>query len=119
MPTSQLLELIAFPVIIAVGQLLFKHTAQSVGQPKGASWLLLLMQSPGFWVALVLYGASTILWVKILSSIPLNRAYPFVALSYVIVPVVGYLIFDELLTMRYLLGISLIIAGVVISGGAR
>ena len=47
------------------------------------------------WVAVALYAAATLLWVRILTTVPLSRAYPFVALAFVLVPAAGYLFFHE------------------------
>ena len=119
MTLRQLLELMAFPLLIAVGQLLFKQTAQSVGAPQGLGWLLLLARSSSFWLAIVLYAGSTLLWLKILAGMPLSRAYPVVALSFVVVPLMGWMVFHEAITTRVWLGMALIVGGVGLIGTAR
>ena len=114
----QLVELLCFPVAIAAGQILFKRAAGQITPGAGAGWLLELARLPAMWVAVALYAASTLLWVRILSTIPLNRAYPFVALAFVLVPAAGYLFFNESITARYALGTALIVAGVVVAARA-
>ena len=110
----QLLELISFPVAIAAGQILFKRAATQIGSAEGTSWVLEVARLPTMWLALALYGAATLLWVRILTTVPLSRAYPFMALAFVLVPAASYVFFNESLTLRYAIGTALIIAGVIV-----
>jgi drug/metabolite transporter (DMT)-like permease len=110
----QLIELVSFPVAIAAGQMLFKRAADQIGTATGTSWVLDVAKLPTMWVALALYGAATLLWVRILTTVPLSRAYPFMALAFVLVPAAGYVFFNESITVRYVIGTALIIAGVVV-----
>ena len=114
----QLLELLCFPFAIAAGQILFKRAASQLTPGGGSSWLFELARSPTMWVAVALYAGATLLWVRILTTVPLSRAYPFVALAFVLVPAAGYLFFDESITMRYALGTALIIVGVAVAARA-
>jgi multidrug transporter EmrE-like cation transporter len=107
-------ELLCFPVAMAAGQILFKRTAAEMAGA-GGPWLLGLARLPSMWLALALYAASTLLWVKILTSVPLSRAYPVAALSFVLVPAAGYLFFDEPINARLAAGTALIIAGVIVA----
>ena len=104
--------LIGYPLLLAVGQLLFKRTAtRLVGLPMPEQLLTLLVQ-PSFYAACLLYAGATVLWVWLLTHIPLSVAYPFVALSFVIVPVASWWFFGEPLGLGYWTGIGLIVAGV-------
>jgi len=114
----QLLELLSFPVAIAAGQILFKRAAMQITPGVGGSWLLEVARLPTMWVAVALYAGATLLWVRILTNVPLSRAYPFVALAFVLVPAAGYLLFNEPITLRYALGAALIIIGVAVAAGA-
>jgi multidrug transporter EmrE-like cation transporter len=110
----QLLELVSFPVAIAAGQLLFKRAAAQIGSTSGFSWVLDVAKLPSMWLAMALYGAATLLWVRILTTLPLSRAYPFMALAFVLVPAAGYVFFSEPITTRLVLGTALIVAGVLV-----
>jgi len=110
----QLLELVSFPVAIAAGQILFKRAAGQIGSATGTGWVLDVMRLPTMWLALALYGAATLLWVRILTTVPLSRAYPFMALAFVLVPAAGYLLFNETVTSRYAIGTALIVVGVIV-----
>jgi drug/metabolite transporter (DMT)-like permease len=105
--------LIGYPLLLAAGQILFKRTAaRLVGLPMPEQLLALLVQ-PAFYLACMLYAAATVLWVWLLTLIPLGVAYPFAALSFVIVPVASWWFLGEpLLGGRYWAGIGLIVAGI-------
>jgi len=114
----QLLDLLSFPVTMAVGQILFKRVALQITPGTGSSWLLEAARLPSMWAAVALYAGATLLWVRILTSVPLSRAYPFAALAFVLVPAAGYLFFHEPITIRYAIGVTFIVVGVVIAAGA-
>jgi multidrug transporter EmrE-like cation transporter len=113
----QWIELLCFPAAIASGQILFKRAAAQAGTGAGLPWLLDLARLPVMWLAIGLYAASTLLWVRILATMPLSRAYPFVALAFVLVPAAGYFFFAEPVSRWQVVGIALIVTGVVV--GAR
>lgn len=102
-----------FAGLLAVGQLLFKKAALA-GAAEAFPWAFL---NGWMALALVLYGAATLLWTWILRSTPLSVAYPFAALAFVLVPVLAAAVFGEALTARVLIGAALIVAGIVVSAG--
>ena len=102
--------LVTIALLLSAGQILFKQAAATnIEKP----FHLALLNS---WMvaALFLYGFATGLWVWILRSTPLSIAYPFVALSFVLVPLGAHFLFGEQLTIRYASGVALIIAGLVV-----
>jgi|KBSMisStaDraftv2_1062788.scaffolds.fasta_scaffold07065_6 drug/metabolite transporter (DMT)-like permease len=113
----QLLELLCFPVAMAAGQVLFKRAASQITPGAGGSWLIEVARLPTMWVAVTLYAGATLFWVRILTTVPLSRAYPFAALAFVLVPAAGYLFFHEPITIRYALGTALIVIGVAVAAG--
>ena len=106
--------LLAFPALIAVGQVLFKIASRSVGEPDAAG-LTGLASNPYLLAALALYGSGTILWLFILKRVPLSAAYPFMALSFCLVPLLGYWFLGETLSWRYGAGLALIVAGLLVT----
>ena len=72
-------------------------------------------RNPWIWAAGVLYGVAVILWVMILQKLPLSTAYPFVALSFVVVPLAAAVLFQESFSVRTLLGSVLILGGIWVS----
>jgi drug/metabolite transporter (DMT)-like permease len=110
------LQLLSFPVALTTGQILFKRSAQQVDI--SGSWVVALVRLPSMWAALALYGVATLLWVRILTTVPLSRAYPFAAVAFVLVPAAGYVLFHEPINARYVFGAALIISGVIIAAHA-
>lgn len=108
---SQIFQLIAFSVMLAGGQTLFKLSAASTPSLFTLTGFLALLTNIWFWLALILYGTATLLWLYILQQIPLSLAYPFVALGFIFVPSIGWLAFHEPLNMYYVFGIVLILSG--------
>ena len=66
--------------------------------------------------AAVLAGAC---WMLAIERLEVGYAYPFMALSFVFVPIGAASLFGEPLPALQLLGIALIVAGVTISALAR
>ena len=97
---------------IALGQLLFKCTADS--QALSGSYLhprtFLLLLS-----ALMLYGVTTFGWIWTLQQGPLSRLYPWMALAFVIVPLLSAVLLGERLQPTYWLGVAMIVTGVSIA----
>ena len=97
---------------IAAGQVLFKQTAASLsrtGSFADPSTFAILV------CALILYGATTLAWIWVLQKIDLGRAYPLMALSFVLVPIGSYLAFGERFHSQYFVGIALIVTGIVVA----
>ena len=69
------------------------------------------MANGWFLAAATLYAALTVMWVWILTIVPLSRAYPFVVLSFVLTPLGAAFFFGESLTLEYGIGISVILVG--------
>ncbi len=105
--------IIAIVVTIAIGQVLFKYAANSI---KSADYIWQIPVLMPLFVAFAIYGLSTLAWVWILQSVELSRAYPFMALAFLLVPAASYIVFGERLDARYALGILLIVGGVVLVG---
>jgi multidrug transporter EmrE-like cation transporter len=107
-------SLAAFAIILAAGQLLFKKVGLAMrGRPFGDG-LVAVAHEPALYAALTLYAGGTLLWIWLLSRIPLSRAYPWVAVALAIVSVASWYLFGERLGPMLLLGIALIGAGVVV-----
>ena len=75
---------------------------------------LTLLKSPLFFVALVAYALSVLTWLAVLRKVPLGVAMPFVALTYVAVPIAARVAFGDPISLRTVGGTALIIAGVLV-----
>lgn len=109
-----LVQIIAFLCVlgIAVGQILFKLSANSLDQtgsyfaPRTA--VILIM-------ALALYGISTLAWIWVLQKVELGRVYPLMALAFVLVPLGSHFILGERFQSQYFVGIALIMIGIIVT----
>lgn len=111
MSADMILATLATVAMIATGQLLFKATANAyriAAGPTEARVLIPLL------IGLAIYGIATLSWIWVLQYVALSRAYPFMALAFVIVPVSSMLLFDERLDLRYGIGVALICAGIAL-----
>lgn len=106
--------LIVIPIAISIGQLMFKAASRTAGGPSVLN-ALGLFANPWFVAAVALYALATIAWIFVLRHVPVGRAYLFMSLSFVAVPLGAWLAFGEPLGLRHAVGIAVIIAGIIIS----
>ena len=99
-------------IAIAAGQILFKATALVWHSEKSlfsAAVLYRLMP------AMAVYGMATLAWIWVLQRVSLQMAYPFMALTFVLVPIGGFFFFGERINLLYCLGVALVIGGIIIT----
>lgn len=115
---SQVALLVTYAAGMAGGQMLFKAAALRYlpGAP-AVERAFSLVFNAYFLGAVTLYVALTVLWVWLLTFIPLSRAYPFVALAFAITPLLGGMIFGEPIAAKLLAGIALILGGLLLIAG--
>ena len=116
---AQLAGLVTFAVSMATGQVLFKLGATKVEPAVDLQGWMNLIFHPLVLTALTLYGAATFLWLWLLQRIPLTTAYPFAALAFVLVPLGGWLFFNESVNTKYVMGVTLILSGVLLTSLSR
>lgn len=109
MPAKMILLTLTCVLGIAIGQIMFKKAA--INLPDNAvamDWVT------NIWLlaALVLYGVTTLLWIWVLKHSPLHIAYPFMALAFILVPLMSYFILNEPVEARTFIGAALIAVGV-------
>ena len=68
--------LILAPVLLSAGQVLFKKTADTLDVHSFSRFLGSLLGTSHFWAALCVYGVATLLWVFVLSRVPLVGRCP-------------------------------------------
>lgn len=107
-------SLVLMTMMLAGGQFLFKQLGLALRGHTLVDGLWLIARMPTLYLALAIYGSSTVLWIWILSRISLARAYPWVAAGVVIVPLIGWLYFGERLRPLFWVGIVLILAGILL-----
>lgn len=100
---------------ISTGQLLLKLAALQM--QNGNAWGISIagIRVTGWLIGgVALLGISTLIWVSVLRTVPLNRAYPIMALAFVVVPTISYFMLGEAVSLRLGLGSLLIVTGLVV-----
>lgn len=109
MTILQILWAIICVLAITAGQILFKRLGVEI--QAGSSLFSFKVIGQAF-VAFSIYGMATILWIYLLRFVPLNKAYLFMALSFVFVPLAGHFFLAEKITLGSIVGAALIIFGI-------
>jgi drug/metabolite transporter (DMT)-like permease len=105
--------LIFVSVIFGVfGQIFFKKAVTGVGSVSIIDAAIVSVKSIYFWTGGFLYGASLILWMKILADTDLSYARPFSALGYVAITLIACFYLGESISPLRWTGIILIATGV-------
>lgn len=108
--TTFLLILLAVG-LVSGGQILFKYVSLII-----SSGIPVFTNKVYFFTALafLVSGSSSIIWIYLLRNIELSKAYPFMAMSFVLVPVLGKLFYGDHLSLLYFLGTALILMGIIV-----
>jgi multidrug transporter EmrE-like cation transporter len=72
--------------------------------------------NPYVFAGLACYGVSAMIWLSVLSKMPLSMAYPLVALAIAIVVIASGVFLGETLPLARLAGVALVVVGVVLIG---
>lgn len=99
-------------ILGAAAQVLMKTGANHMAHPGLAGMIANLPLMGGY----CLYGLSTLLLVLALRDAELSLLYPVIALTYVWVTILSFLIFHDEINPWKLLGIVLIVVGVGVLG---
>lgn len=104
-----------FTVALAIGQILFKHVGLAMRGHPLVEGMFLLARQPALYLALLIYGFSTVLWIWILSRVPLMQAYPWVGVGVALVPFLGWYFFGEKVTSTFWVGVAFILIGMLLT----
>lgn len=101
----------------ALGQILLKKGMLQLGPLTLQSeqlWssLLRMATNPFVIIGLLIYAAGTVFWLAALSSVDLGFAYSFASLSYIVMLVASWQLFNENISPLRLLGVLVISVGV-------
>jgi drug/metabolite transporter (DMT)-like permease len=101
----------------SVGQFFLKQGASKLGAVTGTNFvthILGIAMIPELIVGLTCYAGAAILYILILTRVPLSVLAPSVALQYVIAVLVGNYAFGEVIPGYRWVGLGMIIAGVIL-----
>ncbi len=121
-PPTMLIAMILLSVgLAAVAQLALKEGMNQVNAElvpakftlNGDSFRVLVGQ-PFVWAGLVLFGISAIVWLVVLSRASLSFAYPFAALTYVMILLFDHFVLNEQVPALRWAGVAFIATGIVL-----
>ena len=108
-------------IFTAFGQLILKWRLTSVGFELPSAGLLAqvemivrLLIDPYVFSGLAAAFIASLTWMAALSKFELSFAYPFMALNFILVPILGMYFLGESLSFRSIFGLALIFFGVVV-----
>ena len=105
-----LLLILSTIVLLSLVQVLFKSASSQLVVQQPMSWLSLPLLG-----ALVIYALATLLWLLVLSRVPLSFAFPFYGLAFLLVPVLAAVVLGEVLRWQVLVGGAVILCGIAIT----
>lgn len=116
--TAGNLVLVLFAVALAAtGQLMLKHGMQvATSRARGSHGSLVIAAATTPWVllGLVVFAVSAVAWLGALSRVPLNVAYPFNALGYIVILAASVVVLHERANLLTWAGSLLVVTGLVI-----
>ena len=117
-----ILTIVISVVLAALAQLTLKYGVSRV-QVDGHSGIVLsepvrsavrVAKEPFIWGGLALFGISAAVWIVVLSRVSLSFAYPFAALTYIIIVLFDRVILNEYVPALRWGGVLLIMTGIVL-----
>lgn len=78
------------------------------------SIIFAVITSPAVCTGLICFAFSVVIWLKVLSEVPLSTAYPFVSLGIAFTVAAGFILFGEPFSIQKIVGVVLILAGIFI-----
>lgn len=112
---SSRLIIVTCVIVMTLGQILFKMVALKYNETGDVYDFGVIGY---FAIAGIMYMTSSLLWVWALRSVEISRAYPYFALGFVFVPLLGAWLFGEALTLKYGLGVIFVVTGVVLTSSS-
>jgi drug/metabolite transporter (DMT)-like permease len=110
--------LLLFAVLLAAtGQLLLKHgmqVATARAHASGGSLVVAAATSPMVLGGLAVFAISAVAWLAVLARVPLSVAYPFNALSYLIILTASVVLLHERTNLLTWGGSLLVVSGLII-----
>ena len=119
-PPVMLIAMILVSVTLAaVAQLTLKHAMNQVKDSTGVvglntTSLKSILETPAVWGGLALFGISALVWLAVLSRASLSFAYPFVALTYILILLFDRFVLNQQVGALRWTGVAFIVAGIVL-----
>jgi len=102
-------------VLGTTGQTLFKlGLADSEALDLFSLDLLRAVFRPVILLGFICYGVSALIWLSVLSRLPLSIAYPFLSLNFVLIFMTSAAILGEPVSLSKVAGTALIMSGILV-----
>ena len=115
---TDLALILASVALGATGQVLMRAGMAPLSSLSAIDAVLGGLAQPLVWLGIASYAVSSLSWLVALSRVPLSVAYPFGALSYVIVVLVALATGETVPALRWL-GVVLIVGGIWLVSGTK
>ena len=114
-----LILVISCSTLIVLGQILWKIAIDSNGGLLNSKYSILqnvynLAASPYMLIGILIYMFATIFWMYLLGEYEYSFIYPLFSFTYILSIIFGSVLFNEVITIYKIIGISFIIAGIII-----
>ncbi len=104
---------VALPLLSTLFQASTKMlAAELTDTPFRWSWVMRAAHSPWALVVMSSEVLSFILWLNVLTNVPLSKAFPITAVAYVSILLLSWTLFNEPVMLLQIVGSTLILAGV-------
>ncbi|KIL37692.1 membrane protein [Cohnella kolymensis] len=100
-------------VLLVAGQTVWKIGLDKVGGLHAGNWLQ-VMFSPLIMLGILIYAAATVLWLYVLSRLPISIAYPLQSLAFVLAMFIALFFFKESIPVNRWIGTAIIMAGITV-----
>lgn len=100
-----------------LGQLLLKKGVTDIGELNLTTTpfkIIKVLLNPFVFFGFLSYGLSSILWLIVISKVPLSYAYPMISLSYILVVFLSSVLYKENINLIRWGGVILISLGVIL-----
>lgn len=101
-------------LLLVCGQMLFKYAANA-REISSVHDMVKLIFNLHMIAAVTLYASATLLWVYILSKVPLSYAYPIQAIAFPLVVTLSFFLFKEPIPLNRWIGVGIIVIGAFVS----
>ena len=111
--------LLASILLGACGQITLKIAADrlvgiSFSSDKAFASIVQVFSEPVALLGILFFVSSMFLWLQAIQHMELSRAYPTVALSYLIVFVASVFLFKEAVTASKIAGLAMVLGGIIL-----
>ena len=107
-------------IFAVIGQICIKWRVMQYGSiPSGMlekfSFVAKVIVDPYVLLGFLAAFLSSVFWIGAMSKFELSFAYPFTSLSFILIMLASYFIFNESITTYKIIGLLFIVAGIIIT----